>query len=187
MDWGQFRVSWGGFGAVLVQFGVALGQFGADWVQFAAIGGCLGSDLGPSGAICCPFMALSHLLRPLFLCFSPPNPLFPPNRPFSPQTAALAPSWSSSPRSGTPTMTSCTRSRPSSAPICPRRTKRYQNCPQKTLFFPQSDPSLPRVTWGADLGSFVVGLGPDLGSLGWTWGLLGPFGAILGGLGVTLD
>ena len=173
MDWGQFRVSWGGFGAVLVQFGVALGQFGADWVQFAAIGGCLGSDLGPSGAICCPFMALSHLLRPLFLCFSPPNPLFPPNRPFSPQTAALAPSWSSSPRSGTPTTTSCTRSRPSSAPICPRRTKRYQNCPPKNSFFSQSDPSLPRVTWGADLGLFAVGLGLDLGSLRWTWGRMG--------------
>ena len=173
MDWGQFRVSWGGFGAVLVQFRVALGQFGADWVQFAAIGGCLGSDLGPSGTVCCPFMALSHLLRPLFLHFSPPNPLFPQNRPFSPPNHSAGTQLVFVPSQRDAHHDFVYPQPPFVCPDLPKEDKAVPKLPPKNSFFSQSDPSLPRVTWGADLGLFAVGLGLDLGSLRWTWGRMG--------------
>ena len=193
----------GWIGVNLESVGVDLGQ---SWCNLGWLWGNLGQtgcNLQRSGAVwgqiwglLAPFAAHSWHFPTSSAPFSsvslPQIPSFPKIALFPPQTTALAPSWSSSPRSGTPTMTSCTRSRPSSAPICPRRTKRYQNCPQKTLFSP--NPTLP---YPGSLGGQIWGclrwvwgwIWGRLGGLGAVWGhfrgIWGSFGAMLGGLGIV--
>ena len=174
----------GWIGVNLESVGVDLGQ---SWCNLGWLWGNLGQtgyNLQRSGAVwgqiwglLAPFAAHSWHFPTSSAPFSsislPQIPSFPKIALFPPKPQRWHPAGLRPLAAGRPPRLRV----PAAALRLPRSAQGGQSgtkiAPQKSLFFPQSDPSLPRVTWGADLGLFAVGLGLDLGSLRWTWGRMG--------------